>query len=306
MHLYDFFKKYPDSSHTETMNESLKYAFYQYVWFLGWINTKANGGDIPYNYFHTLKGSPFGMVEERPVANPPTGTYPVTPNPPFSPYCAWSGDQGLFLNACALLFLYAEDLSEVIEPPPDVGLVKGNLVAWMRNISLGVYYALSSDTTDNVLRESPFDNLFNRLPEDYVCGRGVLARFINEEETRRAFNLINLPLTFFNNTFKETANYIHSSPEEGQDKNQLSARWNPGNDTNAYSIYVERWGEGMTGYSWRKASDVPSDQLPAWNNYCMMMGFDVYGAWLRTSPWWPLSALDGEIGDWKGRIKSRI
>lgn len=31
---------------------------------------------------------------------------------------------------------------------------------------------------------------------------------------------------------------------------------------------------------------------PGWNNVCMMMGFNLYSAWLRVSDWYPASGRD--------------
>ena len=299
MHLYHFLKKYSDNSHPGKLKESIQYAYNQYLWFLGWINTLSNGTWIPYNYFHELTAAPpaqpsAAMLEERPVAWPP-GTYPVTVHPPFTPSSSWSGDQGLFLNACSLLLTHSEDLSLIPLAPGEITVVRENLTKWMKFISNGVYLALTSNTTDNVLRESPFGNLFNGDPNDYMCGRGVFSRFINEEETRDAFNSISQPLSMFNNCFRDTAKCIY----EGRDTddpdnkvNQLSARWNPQNDRAAYLHFVEVWRCGDPSLSW-KVAPLDSDVGPIWRNYCMMMGFDVYGAWLRTSPWWTL-ATQGE------------
>jgi hypothetical protein len=299
MHLYNFLKKYPDPPLSGKAKDALKYAYYQYLWFLGWINTRSNGSWIPYDYFHELTVTPptqpfAAMIEERPVANPP-GTYPESDSPPFSANCAWSGDQGLFLNACSLLLIHSADLNQIPLTPAQITIVRANLTKFMKFISEGVHLALTSNTTDNVLRESPFHNLFYGDPNDYVCGRGVFSRFINEEETRAAFNSINHPLSLFNDCFKATAQYIYEEREklDPVNINQLSARWNPDKDETAYIQFRKVWRSGETHYKWPTGPADKSDE-GVWKNYCMMMGFDVYGAWLRTSPWWKGATEEGE------------
>jgi hypothetical protein len=297
MQLYAFLKENPDNLAPVSPYDALQAAYNQYLWFYGWINTPAtNPGipntGIPYNYYHHLRAPNLyaAMIEERPVAFPPQYTYnPYVNTIGFSPDAVWSGDQGLFLNACALLFTYIGDLQSVLGLSSSVATaVHQNLVKWMREITQGISQALCNSGLDNVLREAPFDLFFNFRgggdAPDYVCGRGVLARFLSLEATRNVLLAIQVPKDLYFRCFQATAETIYNS-KDSKNGNQLSAAWNPNSDHAANRNFSNVWGvtSETHDFSW----PVHRDTDDIWNNYCMMTGFDLYGAWLRVSDWYP-------------------
>ena len=291
MQLYDFLNANPDPSRPNLPSQALGYAYEQFLWFFGWINTKADPANgIPYNYYHrtlTTHIADAAMLEERPVAYPP-GTYPVTLYPSFTEHATWSGDQGLFLNACALLYLYADDLTPS-RPTVNPQQVKESLRVWMQWITRGVYHCLCGPNVDGVLREAPFENIFRDDPGDYVCGRGVLARLLNREATRTVLQQIGGGVPDFAPIWGSTSSRIVQTQKGGLFK----ASWNNINNLIAYDRFKMLWGDGDAKLDWNREAILP-EGLPVWDNYCQMMGFDILGAYLRSSLWQK---------DWRGEIK---
>jgi hypothetical protein len=281
IHAYEFFKTYPEPTFPNMSRTGLFYAYQQYLWFRDWIHTKRDNDDhIPYNYWHTTRTTHItdaAMLEERPVAKPPQGTYPISSNPPFTPHSSWSGDQGLFLYACALLYKHADEVA-TLNPPGNPTEVRTNTRRWIQWILRGVYTCLCSPNVDQVLRESPFQNLFSDGPfgdaPDYVCGRGVLARYLTKDTTVEILREISTQYASFTPIWSETAVAINKTRGAGS---TFTASWNESNDEKAYDRFVVLWGDGDPTYHWTDR------KTPIWANYCQMMGFDVLGAWLKTT-----------------------
>jgi hypothetical protein len=207
----------------------------------------------------------------------------------------WTGDQGIFVDASALLFKYMNDLQTLkdLSPPLNLAQVSGNLTWWLTKIPNGIYNALTNfsssfnPTGDNILREAPFECFFGYGPgddpNDYVCGRGVLARFFTSDATLAAFRKINGPSA----VLPLRSCYIQTSAaiaKTGKDNSgQIQAEWaTAANNEKTFVAFQKAWGAGGTGalYNWQPTN------TPTWNNYCMMMGFDFYSAYLKMN-WFP-------------------
>jgi hypothetical protein len=302
--------------------QTLQAAFAMYTWFRGWINQPAMGPTLPRTFWHSVGGEPrVAMLEERPVAYPPLKgvSNPLPPDntydgynpydlegqetaPPYSPESAWTGDQGLFLHGCCLLYMWREDIHTVLgQDPAVVAQIESDLLNWIPAIANGVLAALTQGYTDNVLRESPFDCFFFGDPDDYVCGRGVLARYFMRPETLQCLQMIEYDIvSLFTPAWQATSYYcavtnpnfnpnipVNSSP------GQLSAVWhagpntfNPVYDKAANIKFCALWGLNPTDHQFFTWPPIRTDTAEVWRNYCMMMGFDVYGAWIQANPFW--------------------
>jgi hypothetical protein len=279
----------------------LQTAYDQYRWFRNWINTKPNAKpdvwdqDIPFYFFRPLLPANARLLEDRPAAFPgDSNSYTYDPRVavPWSPDGVWSGDQGLFLAGCALFFKYAPDLQlELNYLPAVVTEVQDSTKSWFAAVTWGVWWLLCNSQTgqDCVIREAPFSFTFTGLPIAYVCGRGVLARFMSLEPTLSFFrSIFTNNLYLFSNAYAQTALAIHNSDDGGQ----LRANWNSSNDISANQNFFKNFGtvrgKPVTkfDYSWTKMAP-GNDDPNLWNNYCMMMGFDLYAAYIRSASWYP-------------------
>lgn len=97
------------------------------------------------------------------------------------------------------------------------------------------------------------------------------------------------------------------------DGKQLSAAWSTANDDKtANKNFYESWGypcgqappKASLEYSWPPKAPTGDPQIEAiWDNYCMMMGFDLYAAALRVSDWYPPTKTEGEkLGEKHGEV----
>jgi len=98
----------------------------------------------------------------------------ILERPTWEPGWVWTGDQGLVLGALAGI-LQITDALKAVDPSFDPNQVR----AWIATIVTGTR-SLLFDASDNVLREPPFNSSFDDDPKDYVCGRGVLLRYLSE------------------------------------------------------------------------------------------------------------------------------
>jgi hypothetical protein len=314
--LYDWCIKYPNGPPTSpTKQTCLNTAYNQYVWFRDWFRTRSNAPPgiwnemIPFNYYHTkqngIKTEFLSLIEDRPIAFPPGYTYSSnSATLDWSADGVWAGDQGLFLAAIALFYTHRADLANLINPPPGIITeVAQNTKAWFEDISRAIWVMLCNDTANNasgdfVLRDAPFS--FTRSSGyvvDYMCGRGVLARFFSLESTRSVYQSLAQQSDWnrYDKCWATTAKVIRKT---GLDNSQqLSAQWNGDYDPIANKYFFSKFGtvkgEAVTDFHWTwytKAEDIPNpgtNEIAWWNNFCMMQGFDLYAAFLRTSDWYP-------------------
>jgi hypothetical protein len=328
MTLYDWCKQYPSDSPAPAISNAglLQIAWMQYSWFRDWFAVKPNAPPgvwnkgIPFNYYHrqtpNLRNY-FALIEDRPVAFDPD-TYDPEGVVEWSPDGVWSGDQGLMLAAMALFYIYAQDLHEVLfMPQTTVTEVQDNIKQWFLEVARGVWLYLCSDTANNpagdfVLREAPFSFTFGtEYVIDYMCGRAVLARFFSLEKTKSVWQqFVAKPYSaLFDKCFATTAQVIDST--SGGEPAQLSARWNGGApDEVANAFFFTKFGtvEGKTvtdfDFSWDESASPrwgPNEggEYEWWNNYCMMSGFDLYAAFLRTTSWYPQETEEKSVNSHK-------
>jgi hypothetical protein len=292
MQLYQFLNTNRFIGTSTTRILSLKYAYKQYLWFNGWNNTGI-GPDIPGEFYHNVLTPTFTcrMIEERPLTTGDVYTYPEVFTPPGEPGATWSGDQGLYINACATLYNNLEDLKTLFDI--DIEPIRTDLKSTMTAVTQGVFHMLCSPpkdpgdgAKDGVIREAPFSILMDGgYNPDYLAGRGVLCRFLNDDDTRKALNDFDPTLIkLFNEIFLLTAKAIqlaqNLNPSPGQPTGQISANWGtPANTTLAYTEFVKWWKFGDTSLSWDDASMTTNR---GWQNYCQMNAFDALGAYLTS------------------------
>lgn len=305
-------------------HDTLQSAYAMYIWFRGWINTIPNGPTLPRSFWHDINGQPkVAMLEERPVAYPPhkgvdsplppDNTYDgynpydgpndeIPTAPPYSQQAAWAGDQGLFLHGCCLLYIWQQDLqTELGLEPSIVAQVNADMLNWIPAIADGVLQALTQTFTDNVLRDCPFDSIMLGDPDDYVCGRGVLARYFMRTETLWALQLMEYDIvSVYAAAWQATSYYCASSNPNFKVANpsasnpgQLGPRWNSGpntfnpiNDQAANKKFCLWWGVNPDQHYLYVWPAINKYSTPAYLNYCVMNGFDVFGAWIQTNPSW--------------------
>ena len=297
MQLYEFLTEFPDSTAGLSPGSCLYSAYNQYIYFASWFGITPHPPDVPDPYLHRLATSAdIAMIEERPVALAPDwrGYDPNNTEITWIPSSMWSGDQGLFVNACAILFNNQEALDAIL-PPEAVEKIVSDLRKWLVYIPTAVYQALTfpsalnEERGDDVLREAPFANNFDSSA-NYMCGRGVLARFFTHDATLTAFKKVfDGPVPLFAKCFEQTALAVSKTAAGEGGEGQLSVCWNPENDTNANENFIRLWGTGETFHEWS------SDRTdPIWHNYSMMLGFDLYQAWIKMNPAWGAGSESGE------------
>ena len=104
MQLFEFLEEFPNSQDRVKPSDCLSSAYQQYSYFKNWFAVMADPPTIPDNFWHTLGDTAYAMIEERPVAYPPwVGYDPTGTSVPWVKHGMWTGDQGLFVNASALM-----------------------------------------------------------------------------------------------------------------------------------------------------------------------------------------------------------
>jgi hypothetical protein len=200
------------------------------------------------------------MLEDRPVAPPPKGTYQKDGpgNLEWNKGAAWTGDQGLFLGAMSLLSKYINDLETMLNvPTPEILVIGGNIKSWMRSITAGIVNVLAVPNVDNVLREPPYA-IFYTLggdPEDYLCGRGVLARNVILPDTIVALNAVGVNMgQVFGPTFAQSAKNAAVYRDPNAPQGQLAADWHPILNVKANTAFWAAWdpqNATKLSYNWR-------------------------------------------------------
>jgi len=313
--LYDWSVKYPDAPGSVPPFTLLTTACLQYNWFNSWIYqpTDAPAGvwdkNVPFHYWRLMNPNlqmPFALIEDRPVGFKEDKGYTYCPQDPlgrgvpWSPDGVWSGDQGLFLAAIALFYKYSADVAKVLgHSEKEVTDIQNNIKQWFPQLANGVFKLLTSDgpaPNDAIFREAPFDFTYKSdYSWDYVCGRGVFARFWSLDETVALFREIFIPTAWglFNRCFDQTSYAINKSNDG---TGQLSAQWTGGTtDLTANKSFFSGgfpYPEGQVpiypanGYQWDPPKNSTDPTFYAWNNYCMMTGFDFYGAHAVAQDWY--------------------
>ncbi len=209
----------------------LKMAYAQYVWFNTWFAPN-------YDYLHVIPG-PYGLVHERPIAEP---DYEHKDRPTWEKGWVWTGDQGLLLAALAEIHQIQDDLHTVAGPNFDQEAFANDVREKFTIIVTGVKIILFG-AEDNILREAPFNSSFVDDPKDYVCGRGVLLRYLFEPSVRKMLNQ-----SFFPDGVRATAAAVWDSRDPSN--NQFAAGWTPGKNQAFNEKFKELWGYGDPEVEW--------------------------------------------------------
>lgn len=209
----------------------LKMAYAQYIWFSSWFSS-------PSGYLRTFPG-PFGLAQERPIAAP---SYENKTRPTWENGWVWSGDQGLLLAALAEIYAVRNELPAVAGSGFDTARFAAEVQNAFVIISTGVKILLWG-APDQVLREAPFNSSFVDDPNDYVCGRGVLLRYLSEPSVQR---MLQQPL--FSEGIAATAQAVWNS--RNPQNNQFAAGWTDGNDQEFNARFINMWGAGDVLVQW--------------------------------------------------------
>jgi len=254
----------------------LEMAYWQYLWFNAWFTPPLT----QYDYFRlpTSGGFTFGLVQERPIAPP---DYENKDRPTWEPGWVWTGDQGLLLGALVGILQITSDLNSWAKSssPPinfDPVAFQKNVNGWIKAITMGVKQLLFGgmfNPTDKVLREAPFNSSFSDDPKDYVCGRGVLLRYLSEVKPLLGGINVN-----FNQNIVATAQAVWNSRDTTS--NQFGANWNPENDSSFNANFITVWGNGDKGVNWPYGTS----EAPPVSAILQAVGLDVLGAAIPIVP----------------------
>lgn len=248
----------------------LQMAYRQYTWFNGWFNLPGN------DYFKIFEPPPVkGLVRERPIAPPDYEQQYLQPT--WEEGWVWTGDQGLLLGGLIeLLDIVASsdntpEVPEVRETLPETGagIIAADLKQQINYIADGIYGFLIG--ADNVLREAPFNSSFGyQYGKDYVCGRGVLLRYLSEH-----YDYFN---DYFDDAVKATAEAVWNSGNTGgtNPDYQFAADWTPGNNQSFNENFTTKWGFGDAVTQWQLGT--PDNKI---NAILQAAGLDAIGAAIR-------------------------
>jgi hypothetical protein len=236
----------------------LEMAYRQYLWFSSWFDSNHDYLRVPSH------GA--GLVQERPHAGP---GYLRTDRPWWEQGCVWTGDQGLVLAALAEILKIKAKLSNGV-PDFKPAVFEKTVTAWIETIVTGVKSVLFGD--DHVLREAPFFKpIFgDDFAKDYVCGRGVLLRYLSENTVRPWLG------DRFRAGIVATAKAVWDGRDPAND--QFGARWNAANDAASDKQFNEQfkkaWGPGHVNATWT----LPSPPEPPCDGILQAAGLDALGA----------------------------
>jgi hypothetical protein len=247
----------------------LQMAYRQYNWFNNWFNLPGN------DYFKTFQVQlpPKGLVQERPIAPPDYEQQYMVPQ--WEPGWVWTGDQGLLLGGLIEFLSIAgssADAAEFSEMLRETDADAEALVTDLRQQISLIMYGVSGLLVgaDNVLREAPFNSSFNDDPKDYVCGRGVLFRYISEHHDYLG--------TFFDDIIKATGEAVWDSGNTGgtSPNYQFAADWTPGENQPFNEAFKKIWGFGDPVTEWSLGT--PNNMI---NGILQAAGLDVIGSAIR-------------------------
>jgi len=241
----------------------LSVAYSQYLWFSRWFESQ-------YDYLRVIPSFSAGLVQERPIASP---SYERKDHPTWESGWIWTGDQGLLLAALIEIFEIRDALYMWISTQHvanfDRTVFEKDVTGYVKLIVTGIKSLLFGSTfspTDSVVREAPFNSSFISDPKDYVCGRGVLMRYLSETSANPFVK------GQFNKRIATTAAAAWASCDTAN--NQFGARWNPGNDLAFNKQFAASWGNGDIEVTW----DFPPQPDPPCNAILQATGLDVLGA----------------------------
>jgi Glycosyl hydrolase family 76 len=236
LRLYDALKS--DKSAAEPY---IQMSYNQFLWFSDWFDTDADGKP-KYDYLRLVRGRG-GLVQERPHASP---DYESPDRPEWEPGWVWTGDQGLVLGALAGILSIKEDLYAWARqhkvPNFDPAVFEKNVQSWRNTIGMGVkslLFCSDNKDSDHVLREPPFKASFEWDAKDYVCGRGVLFRYLSELERDPSL----YPYV------EATAKALWENRDKSN--NQFHANWTRKDKDDEFNRqFKEAWGEGDEDIVW--------------------------------------------------------
>jgi len=211
----------------------LAMAYAQYLWFKAWF-TPAHGYLWPVN-------DPVAMVQERPIGAP---DYEHKDRPTWEPGWVWSADQGLMLAGLIGCLSIRGQLFEWAKrnvPGFDPRAFQNDLIARANTILAGaktLLFGLGFTGSDHVLREAPFNSSFSDDAKDYVCGRGVLLRYLAEIDTGSALD----------EPIKLTADALWATRDTSN--NQFAPQWRPAGDAGFNQQFRAAWGYGDGNTTW--------------------------------------------------------
>lgn len=238
----------------------LQTAYDQFLWFSSWFESD-------YGYLRLVQDK-VGLVQERPIAPP---DYERKSDPTWEEGWVWTGDQGLMAGALAGILSIKDDLIAWAQankvPNFDPAAFEKNTQAWLATIIGGVkglLFGAGFQPSDYVLREAPFDSSFVDDPKDYVCGRGVLLRYLSELDVGGGFRT----------GIEATAQALWNS-RDGE--NQFGAEWNGRNDADFNRQFKSAWGKGDDTGTWQLAGSAKT------NGIVQAIGLDVLGAAIKTT-----------------------
>jgi len=228
LRLYDVFS----STDEQVADAYLEMCYRQFVWFSSWFESE-------HRYMRTVAVR-CGLVQERPIAKP---SYEKKDRPTWEPGWVWTG----------------------VDPSFDPDVFQNDVVAWIVTIVTGTR-SLLFGAADNVLREPPFNSSFVDDPKDYVCGRGVLLRYLSEAAVRPYLG------DQFSIGIAATAKAVWNSRDTAT--KQFGADWNPANDAAFNEQFAKAWRFGDTEVSWPYGPDSGAPE----NGILQAVGLDVLGA----------------------------
>jgi hypothetical protein len=254
LRLYEVFRPIDE----QAANRYLDMCYRQYVWFSSWFESR-------YEYLKTV-ATRSGLVQERPIASP---DYEKKDRPQWEPGWVWTADQGLVLAALAEILEIKDALAEWIrangiDSSFDPNAFQNDVTTWIVTIVTGAR-SLFFFPADNVLREPPFSSSFEDDAKDYVCGRGVLLRYLSEDAVRPYLG------SQFSIGIAATAKAVWNSCDTSK---QFGASWNPVNDAAFNKQFAAAWGLGDTYVTWPYG---PNPDPPV-NGILQAAGLDVLGA----------------------------
>jgi hypothetical protein len=127
---------------------------------------------------------------------------------------------------------------------------------------------------DHVLREAPFfDPIFgDDYAKDYVCGRGVLLRYLSEKTVTPWLG------DRFRAGIAATAKAVWDGRDTAND--QFGARWNADNDAASdkrfNTQFKKAWGHGHVDAAWKFSPPPPPKRVL--NGILQAAGLDALGA----------------------------
>jgi hypothetical protein len=245
----------------------LAMCYAQYVWFATWFTNSYSGFTylrVPPATSQIVYGR---LVQERPIAEP---DYERESDPTWQEGWTWTADQGLVMTALIELTEITDDIAGWIAAEnPSVrfgaSVFRSEIDTWIESIATAVKLTLFS-TPDQVLREAPFDSSFIDDPKDYVCGRGVLLRYLAQIKDK-------LPNVDLDKNILATAEAALGGTSNGA--NQFAANWTSTDSDLVFNMHFKSlWGYGNISSRWPSTIN----QSAIYNGILQALGLDVLGA----------------------------